>query len=238
MDAEQPRQRPADMDDNAYWIVPPPAAAPESSEDGVGVIDVAVHVLVWRIGPIDTVASTCDISISVLYEWTDPRLVGWSGELPKKLWGPRMYLSNMMGEINEKRPFFQLIDPEVGRLRRGISFIVRCSLSLSRSLAPRSLTHANSQPGSQPGSSRIAKDSAGGCSVCARLRAGSRRQPDEFAGLSVRPAGGGDRACLEPAVCDGRRHWWHRGGRAIAVQPAARRRSDRCGKRPFRAILH
>lgn len=148
MDAEQPRQRPADMDDNAYWIVPPPAAAPESSEDGVGVIDVAVHVLVWRIGPIDTVASTCDISISVLYEWTDPRLVGWSGELPKKLWGPRMYLSNMMGEINEKRPFFQLIDPEVGRLRRGISFIVRCSLSLS--VARSTVTDSRDQPAWQP----------------------------------------------------------------------------------------
>jgi hypothetical protein len=112
-------ERPA-ADDNAYWIQPPPA--PESED---GCIDVETHVLVWKIGPIDTVAGSCEISISILFEWTDPRMVGWSDELPPKLWGPRFYLSNMLGEINEKRIVFQLLDADTGRMRRGISFIVR-----------------------------------------------------------------------------------------------------------------
>ena len=107
-------------DDNAFWIQPPPA--PESED---GTVDVETHVLVWKVGPIDTVSGTCTISISVLFEWTDPRMVGWTDELPPKLWGPRFYLSNMVGEINEKRVIFQLLDQDTGRMRRGISFIVR-----------------------------------------------------------------------------------------------------------------
>jgi hypothetical protein len=40
-------------------------------------------------------------------------MAGWSGVLPAKLWGPRFYLSNMKGDILEKRGFFQLLDPQV-----------------------------------------------------------------------------------------------------------------------------
>jgi hypothetical protein len=103
--------------DNAYWIQPPPSTSAEDHHD------VAMHVLIWKIGPIDTVAGCADISISVEFEWSDTRIVGWVGELPPKLWGPRVYLSNMLGEIREKHVYFQITDPQQGRLRRGISFI-------------------------------------------------------------------------------------------------------------------
>ena len=50
-------------------------------------------------------------------------MVGWSGVLPAKLWGPRFYLSNMKGDILEKRGFFQLLDPQDGSMYSGQSFI-------------------------------------------------------------------------------------------------------------------
>jgi hypothetical protein len=105
------------VDDNAYWTQPPPAP------DTDGVVDVEFHVLIWKVGPVDTVTGCAEISISVQYEWSDPRMVGWSDELPPKLWGPRFYLSNMLGDVTEKRFLFNLTDAAAGRLERGISFI-------------------------------------------------------------------------------------------------------------------
>ena len=50
-------------DDDAYWIQPPPLPPGVWSADGH--IDVQTHVLIWKIGPVDTVSGHAEISISL-----------------------------------------------------------------------------------------------------------------------------------------------------------------------------
>jgi hypothetical protein len=57
-------------DDDAHWIQPPPLPPGVWSADGH--IDVQTHVLIWKIGPVDTVSGHAYV-ITFLFHWTTGR---------------------------------------------------------------------------------------------------------------------------------------------------------------------
>ena len=78
-----------------------------------------------RISEVSTVHSTCRINIAVTYYWTDPRLVGWEGDLPPLIWGPEFVLTNKYGtDMQVFDEVFALANKNGdGRIKRGVVYL-------------------------------------------------------------------------------------------------------------------
>lgn len=75
-----------------------------------------------RISEVSTVQSTCWINIAITYYWTDPRLVGWKGDLPPLTWGPELVLTNKCGkDMDVFDEVFALTNGN-GRIKRGVVY--------------------------------------------------------------------------------------------------------------------
>jgi hypothetical protein len=117
MSATPPEQQHA-TDDDEYWILPPPG------EDGAPVW-VELSFVLNRVSAVDTVTGTAFFKVYVVFHWTDPRLVGWPAgkPLPPQLWGPRLFLVNALGDLEEvDGAGFTLVDASTGRLKRGRNY--------------------------------------------------------------------------------------------------------------------
>ena len=101
-------------DDAAFWQQAPPG------EDGaVPWVDVRFNLK--KVNAVDTVAGTAFFNGAIAFYWTDSRLAGWpeGAALPPALWGPRLELSNALGDLQEAHLAFTLVDRATGRLKRG-----------------------------------------------------------------------------------------------------------------------
>jgi hypothetical protein len=76
---------------------------------------------VFKVDKVDTAELSVRVKIAVVWYWTDPRLVNWTGPLPATLWGPHTTLVNAQ-ELTQEQTQFELTDPSEGRLKRGRMF--------------------------------------------------------------------------------------------------------------------
>eukprot|EP01047_Picozoa_sp_COSAG01_P003388 COSAG01_NODE_99_length_26583_cov_79.512536_10_plen_133_part_00 len=61
------------------------------------------------------------VDVRVVLYWTDERLIDWKGDLPPKLWGPKLRLANA-ADLNMDQIQFELVDPATGRMKRGVDY--------------------------------------------------------------------------------------------------------------------
>lgn len=107
-----------DSDDHQFWMMPP-----EGGSENV-VVDFRFRLL--KVGRVDTIDQAAYVKFYVVYYWTDKRLCGWmvdpklsERDLPPKLWGPTLTISNATGNFQVTPHGFSLTDNE-GRLKRTI----------------------------------------------------------------------------------------------------------------------
>ena len=108
----------ASSSDAAFWQQPPPPG-----EDGaVPWVDVRFNL--DKVNAVDTVAATAFFQGAVTFYWTDSRLAGWpeGAALPPALWGPKLWLSNALGDLKEADVQFMLVDRATGRLKRARNY--------------------------------------------------------------------------------------------------------------------
>eukprot|EP01048_Picozoa_sp_COSAG05_P025547 COSAG05_NODE_6550_length_939_cov_1.515476_1_plen_131_part_10 len=94
-------------------------AGPPPTPDGTPFwVDARIDLV--RCSAVDTVKSTAHIKIYVIVYWTDPRLAGWTGDLPPQLWGPHLTLQNASADndVQDTHAVFDFADRKVGRLKR------------------------------------------------------------------------------------------------------------------------
>jgi hypothetical protein len=73
---------------------------------------------------VDTVNFSVIMKFNVNHFWTDERLIGWSGALPNRLWGPALKLGNNREGLNRNDlNNWLLFNKEIGRMRLGTQFI-------------------------------------------------------------------------------------------------------------------
>ena len=65
------------------WVTPPHTTSGEPFW-----VDMRMDLV--KVSQVDTTQLTVYAQFYVAQYWTDPRLVGWTGALPDKLWGPKM----------------------------------------------------------------------------------------------------------------------------------------------------
>jgi len=105
-----------DEHDLDYWGSPP------RTKDGKPVmVDMRMNLV--NLTEVDTIRGTCFAKIHIMYYWTDERMIGWSAlQLPAKLWGPRLWVTNARPEMEEANLEFVMVDKQAGRLKRGRSY--------------------------------------------------------------------------------------------------------------------
>jgi hypothetical protein len=103
-----------DVDDNAFWMQPPPN--PDAAGEPIWV---DLRLVLNKVGAVDTVAGTAFVETLAVFYWTDPRIIGWpeDTELPPRLWGPKLVLGNALGDLLEGDRGFMLHNPTIGRLK-------------------------------------------------------------------------------------------------------------------------
>lgn len=69
------------------------------------------------ISNVDTVKGAADINVVVIMYWNDSRLIGWEGDLPIKLWTPRVTWENPLLVTVDRFDTPILSDPKTGRLK-------------------------------------------------------------------------------------------------------------------------
>ena len=99
---------------DADWMKPPPTTEP----DGILTVDVSIHIDMLH--SVSTVDNCAYVEFSVIFYWTDPRLIGCAApdDLPKCLWGPDLELAGTLGAISEESGGFCLRSSKTGRLKR------------------------------------------------------------------------------------------------------------------------
>lgn len=111
---------PHDVHDHSYWTQPPPnpTAAGEP-------IWVDVRLNLKKVAAVNTVDGSAFVDITVVFYWTDPRLINWlpQVELPGSLWGPKLGLMNALGDLQKKSKFITVLDPVTGRARRHCHYV-------------------------------------------------------------------------------------------------------------------
>jgi hypothetical protein len=100
------------------WVAPPPAP------DGEHSLWVDFRLDLTKLANVNTVDGTAFYNGYVIMYWTDTRLIGWEGELPQDLWGPKLICGN--GKDMDISPFaFVLANRSTGRLKRAYVYTVR-----------------------------------------------------------------------------------------------------------------
>eukprot|EP01047_Picozoa_sp_COSAG01_P019067 COSAG01_NODE_1050_length_11922_cov_8.014632_1_plen_310_part_00 len=104
---------PHDIDDDGYWVIPPPFVDGEP-------IWVDCRINVFRISDVDTVSLKANQHTIIIMYWTDPRMIGWKDQwgIPAHLWGPKLELDNGAEATTEQTEFL-VADAERGRMKRG-----------------------------------------------------------------------------------------------------------------------
>jgi hypothetical protein len=111
------RQVPEPLDrDDIRW-----SEAARSAVDGTP-IWVDIRFGIQKLTQIDTVNGTAFVKLTQVSYWTDTRLIGWQGEFPDGLWGPKLNLANSVGNMNSWQDEFSLLDAAEGRLKRVYMF--------------------------------------------------------------------------------------------------------------------
>ena len=101
------------------WIRPPIGSDKKP-------INVGFRIGVERISEIITSECSAVIRVAVTFYWTDHRLIKWpiNKTLPPDLWGPMFVLTNQYGtDMTVFDEVFALVDPTVGRMKRGVVYI-------------------------------------------------------------------------------------------------------------------
>lgn len=81
-------------------------------------LQVDVRLNLYKVSAVDSRAGTFNVKLGVFCYWSDPRLVGWKGQLPEDLWGPRFRVANATPDLSETNVEFAIVDHSKGRLKR------------------------------------------------------------------------------------------------------------------------
>jgi hypothetical protein len=99
-----------------YWLR---HAQPAPGEDHLWV---DIRFVLFKLTNVDTVGGSAFVKLSLFSYWNDPRVKGWDGPLPEKLWGPAFNLSNSLGDLIVTEDEFELLDRSTGRLKRAFIY--------------------------------------------------------------------------------------------------------------------
>jgi len=84
---------------------------------------VDIRFALYKVAEVDTVKSSTFVNIKLVMYWTDSRLAGWEGALPRKLWGPIINVENALQGFETYQDTFALSDRAEGRLKRMVYFV-------------------------------------------------------------------------------------------------------------------
>jgi len=96
--------------DDPTWIECPP-----KKPDEIRFVDMRWGISM--ISNVDTVKGAADVTMNVVMYWTDTRLIGWAGDLPLKLWTPRVTWENALEQTLDVFDTPALADPKTGRVK-------------------------------------------------------------------------------------------------------------------------
>jgi len=100
---------PTSVDDPSWIEVPP------KQPDETRFVDMRWNIAM--VSNVDTVKGAADVTLDIVMYWTDSRLVGWGGDLPLKLWTPRVTWENPLQVHHSSFDSPALSNAKTGRLK-------------------------------------------------------------------------------------------------------------------------